>query len=252
MFRDRLLTWLFITASVVVDLALLAAVMASPNPHRYEALQEGLAAGQVGALAIWAITGSAHRLARVAGLVISTGLLTLLVVGQEIERFGEPLVLLAIYAAIVLAAVGVIAACRRAFSGKRESVRETFQVSLIEMFGWMIVVAIASFGARFMDLQVLDFYRSHSAGPLVLLLSVPVIAELLFRPKFQPLQLVKWMLFVGSFYVAGGMFADQRLLANLFATQAAYLAAWMVVRSLESDEPGARERGNVAAASEAK
>ena len=235
MFRDRLLTWLFITASVVVDLALLAAEMASRDSFRFQALLQGIALGQVGALAIWTVTGRVHRLARGAGLIVATSLLALFAIHGEPWYFQEWLALLAIYAAIVMAAVALITIVRRIVSSKREQ-HETLQTPLIELFGWTIVVAIASFGARFMDFQVLE--RGLSKLPTTLtILAIPVIAEILHRPKFQPLHLLTWLVFVGAACALGYSLADRRFSPMLYATQAAYLAVWMIVRSLESNDP---------------
>lgn len=234
MLRDRLLTWLFITASVVLDLALLAAAITSRDPYRFQALLEGLAFGQIGALAIWTVTGRVHRLARGACLILATGPLTLISIHGETRFFQPSLALMATYAVIVMMAVASITIVRRIAESKRQQ-QEALQAPLIELFGWTIVVAIASFGSRFMDFQILE--RGLTKLPITLtLLAIPVIAEILRRPKFRPRHLLKWLVFVGAAYAAGYYLADRRFSPIVFATQAACLAAWMVVRSLESDQ----------------
>jgi len=239
MLRDRLLTWLFITASVVVDLVLLAAARVSLDTFRYHAMLEGIALGQVGALAIWTITGQTHRLARGACLVVATGLLAVITIRDETWYFHRWLALLAVYAVIVMAVVGLISLVGHAIRNKRQ-LQEALRVPLMELFGWTIVVAIASFGARFMDFQVLERGLSKTSTTLAML-AVPVVAELLFRSQFQPLHWLKWLLFVGGAYAVGYYLANRRLLAIVLATQATYLAVWMVVRSLESDAPSTDE-----------
>ncbi len=239
MFRNRLLSWLFLTASVVLDFALLAAAMTSRDTFRFQALLEGLSLGQVGAVAIWTVTGRVHRLARGACLILATGLLALLAIRGEPWRFQEWLALLATYAVIVMAAVASITIVRRIARSKREQ-HETLQAPLIELFGWTIVAAIASFGARFMDFQVLELGLPRLPIALTLL-AIPVIAELLHRPKFRPLHLLTWFVFVGAACALGCYLADRRFSPMLYATQAGYLAVWMIVRSLECDRPKSAE-----------
>lgn len=231
--NTRLLTGLFLTASVVVDLVLLASSMANQDSSLHYALLEGIVLGQVGALAIWTVTGRVHRLARGACLVLATGVLAFITVHQRTWYFKGWLTLLAVYAVLVMAAAGLIALARRAVQRKVER-HETLQAPLIELFGWTIVVAIASFGTRFMDARVLE----HGLSKLLTttaIVAIPVVAELLYRPKFHPLHLLRWLLIVGGAYALGLYLADRRRLEIVLATQAAYLAAWMIVRSVESD-----------------
>ena len=241
MFRERILIWLFITASVVVDIALFAAAISSREPSRLNALLAGLAYGQVGALAIWTVTGRMHRLARGACLIVATVPLTLLSIGSETRFFQQNLTLNATYAVIVMAAVAIVAVVRRVAKSKWQQ-QETLQAPLIELFGWTIVVAIASFGARFMDFQIVE--RGLRKFPVTLtLLAIPLIAEILYRPMFRPRHLWKWLVFVAAAYAMGCYLVERRFAPLVFATQAIYLAAWMVVRSLESDRQDVAEPG---------
>jgi hypothetical protein len=238
--HSRLLTGLFIVASVVVDFVLLAAAWGNPDVYHYHALLEGIALGQVGALAIWTVTGRIHRLVRGTCLVLATGLLALVTQGEQTWYFSRWLALLACYAIIVVAVLALVEFARRAVAS-RQGEEEAIRTPLIELFGWTIVVAIASFGARYMNFQVLENGLAQLPTTLAIL-AVPVLAEFLYRPKFQPLQLLKWLVFVGGAGAVGYYLASRRLTATVFMTQAAYLAAWMIVRSVENDVPVAEEK----------
>jgi hypothetical protein len=152
--RDHLLIWLFIAASVVVDLAL----MVGPNRSGDTlAVLKGLVLGQVAELAIWAARGQAHRLARGATLVCATTGLALVTAAAIRLPMAEWLAQLSAMAlAVLLTALVVDGLLNRRRAAEQGVQQKNLQFPLIELFGWTIVVAVVSFAGRHM---IFDFLR---------------------------------------------------------------------------------------------
>lgn len=229
---QRILTWLFIAASVALDCAILTATWTQRDLYEFHPLLQGIALGQVGALAIWTVCGELHRLARGACLVFGTGAIAVATIGSQDWYAQKWLAQLGVYAVLVVAVVAALEFARRTVA-ERRAPHEMVQTPLIELFGWTIVVAIVSFGTRYMDFEVLG-NGLEQLPRAITLIAVPVGAYLLYRPPFQFTHLLKWLLFVGVAGVAGYFLASKRLTPAVFAVQAAYLAAWMIVREVES------------------
>jgi hypothetical protein len=229
MFRERPLTWLFILATVVVDLAL--------NFGGQRWVFHGILFGQVAAIAIWAAVGHWHRLARGSLLVVAVGFLAYFPGPKPFEYYSKTLTFAAAHALLVVATSLVIVWLQNQvgnrFEGDRN--RTPFRVPLIEFFGWTIVVAIASFGARLMyfgDLEVV----LRSPSRYMLIYAVAPLALILFYSRFRPVYLVKAILFVGCTYLAASfLLSDERFVIDV-TISAAYLTAWLLVRSIEYDQ----------------
>jgi hypothetical protein len=144
---------------------------------------------------------------------------------------------MAAYALVVvvtsLAIVWLRAQVRIRFAGDRETA--PLKIPLIEFFGWTIVVAIASFGARHMNLSVLKVV-TQSPSQSLLLYAVPPLALILFDSRFRMPHLAKAVLFVGGVYLTASFLQDGAEFAICMASQAAYLTAWLLVRSFEYDQ----------------
>lgn len=228
MFRDRPLTWLFILASIAVD-----SVMFFSGPR---AVFEGILVGQIAAVAIWAAIGQSHRLTRGSLLVVAVGVLAILP-SSSFEDYSAWLAFIAAYALVVVVTSLVLVWLRNQarirFEGDYK--KAPLKVPLIEFFGWAIVVAIASFGARDMDVEVLEGMLGE---PLVALpiYAVPPLALILFDSRFHMLHLAKAVLFVGGVYLTASFLQDEEDFVVLMASLTAYLTAWLLVRSIEYDQ----------------
>ncbi len=203
MFRDRPLTWLFVAATICVDWVLMTL---ENDRDLLLSLKVGLVLGQLAALAIWSVRGdrkapprsvvevpsgrenlnnravlerAVHRLARVACLILATGLLTYL-----IDAKTEKSTWIAFNAAYVFWTIFVtlLSDAIRKQLRKRSSENilvPPWRVPLIEFFGWTTVIAIISFGARHMNF---DFLRQGNDGRIfIAVLAVPTCMTLFAR-----------------------------------------------------------------------
>ena len=159
----RPLTWLFVLATICVDLAL---VLGASGDQRIPA-SEGLAffiynyglPAQMSALAIWAVLSPVHRLTKGAWLTLAGGLLlgmTWWVI--ESQYRGELVAFCFLQLVFVLVGVGVLRwlGWVAPLAAPSSDPSERFQFSLVEMFGWSIIVAFWSFAVRFADFAILQ------------------------------------------------------------------------------------------------
>lgn len=230
MIRDRPLTWLFLLASIVVDLAMF---FGGQGP-----VFEGILVGQVAAVAIWAAIGCSHRLTRGSLLVVAVGVLATLAGYRNLAAYSRALTFMAAYALVVvltsLVVVWLRTQVRIRFDGDRK--KAPLKVPLIEFFGWTIVVAIASFGARTMNVDILEGVLRFF--PVYLLTyAIAPLALVLFDSRFRMLHLVKAVLFIGGVYLIAAFFLDGFKARFVVVTSvAAYLTTWLLVRSIEYDQ----------------
>jgi hypothetical protein len=150
-FREQPVTWLFLIATACVD-----AVGVS---HDFEQPWLGaLAMGQIYAASIWLVHGLSHRLAR-AGVFVATIVILAspdFLLGQN--RAGEWRLVLA---TLMTFAFTTALLCWIVVQIRRNHVRESetptpWRFSIVELLGWMIVVAVVSAvfpDARFVHLQ---------------------------------------------------------------------------------------------------
>jgi hypothetical protein len=227
MLRERPLTWLFILATVVVDLAL--------SVGRQRPVFSGILMGQVAAIAIWAVVGQSHRLTRGSLLVVAVGVLAIL--PEHLSVYSSTLTLMAAYALVWVATTLVVVwlrnQVRNRFEGNRE--KAPLRVPLIEFFGWTIVVAIASFGARYMNFDVWRAVPQDSTF-YTLVYAIPPIALILFDSRFRSLHLVKAVLFIGGVFLTVSVLLSEIHFGVIVTISAVYLTAWLLVRSIEYDQ----------------
>ena len=228
MFRDRPLTWLFILASIAVD-----SVMFFSGPR---AVFEGILVGQIAAVAIWAAIGQSHRLTRGSLLVVAVGVLAI-VPYRSFDLYSHTLTFMAAYALVIVVTSLFIVWLRNQvrirFDGEREEA--PLKIPLIEFFGWTIVVAIASLGARYMNVESLERVPRSLPGYLMAYAVAP-LALILFDSRFRIAHLVKAVLFVGGVYLTISYLIPNGQFEVEVTSAAAYLSAWLLVRSIEYDQ----------------
>ncbi len=159
MFRERPLTWLFIVATICVDLAI---SLDSRDAFASE-WQWGLCLGQSAVLGSWLALGTRHRLERGALFVVGQLLLVIVLssrypIGNSPEASGWLLAPNAIWWLLAPNTICGTVAALGAFVGKIvfDRFRETqkanrpseFRYSLMELLGWTVVVAIAAAALR--------------------------------------------------------------------------------------------------------
>ena len=227
MFRDRPLTWLYIAATVCVDLVLM---VAESDQGLVSSVKAGLVLGQLAALAIWSVRGPQHRLARISCLVVVTGLLTYL-----IDAIPDPKpICLAFHTGYVIwiafvTLVGDAIRYRLRKRGEDESSVYRWRVPLIEFFGWTTVVAIISFGARYMDFH---YFHWKNLELFVVLLMVPTCMTLFIRRDLVAPRSIKSILLALIFLAA--IYFAKNVGEYTVISQGAYLVLWMPVLSMEA------------------
>ena len=242
MIRDRLLIWLFIIASVVVDFAFLT--MARNGGSELLGVSSGLILGQTAALAIWAAVGQSHRLMRVSVLVVATGLLATMTGGYTLVREFEWLALLSGYTTLILVTTILINTLRE--RADIEAKPRRLQVPLIEFFGWTIIVAIISFVACHMEF---NFFRvgDHVIEKIITLLAFPILLAIFIKKDIRDLGARNAFLLVGG-WIAPAIFLQlrERWGAALIIAQANYLIIWQIVLTLDylmSEARATEEKG---------
>ncbi|MEM9353726.1 MAG: hypothetical protein AAGA92_11995 [Planctomycetota bacterium] len=236
---DRPLVWLLIVASAVLDFVLWRL---PDRAYTADGVLTGLVLGQVGVLAAWAAFGRGHRLGRAGLLVAVTAALAVWTGSEAPMGRGVWLAVLAVYTAFVAGvAAAVDAAATRLEHAHGHG--ERFRLPLMELFGWTIVAAAVSFGARHMDFQPVfrsgDFAYKTAAVLLTPFAGVWVV-RLGMRRFVIPL--------VAAVAVAGCLsqvvISPRQVFREIVAAQAAYVATAVLLwrflrrgaRSLETDE----------------
>ncbi len=149
-FRDRPLTWLFIVATILVDVT---------EALSFESVLSWSIIGQLSAVAIWTVMSKAHRLARAGVFLAVVSLIAGPAASTASWIFPKNffLTLLAVYAVCVVLATCPIALFRCWMRSRKGSAKgkKPWQFPLIELFGWTIVVAYASFACRFLNSETI-------------------------------------------------------------------------------------------------
>ena len=241
MFRDRPLTWLFIAATICVDLV--AITPDSMGSFFGESLW-GFYLGQAAVLGCWLAVGTRHRLERGALFVVGQIVLATVSWIRLLDSggpWGRVLTPFALYG--VMAAVGVFVgkACFSRFQVTLDVKRSNvLRYSLMELFGWMVVVAIAAACLRHAQLismleipELLLFFLGFS-------LNIGVITELFngrHRYRYAP------------FFSLGFSFALYYLFflkilgvllppyAPAFVVSMVYAMLWILVCRLDAPSP---------------
>ncbi len=257
MFRNYPLTCLFILATICVDVTLLVGVA---NDSRIESnsgllffvFNYGLPA-QLSALAIWSVISHVHRLFRGALLTVAWGLLLLLtwsVIDTQYRREVVAFNFLQILSVLSCCAFLKYFAFIDEFSVFHLEKRETLRISLIEIFGWTIIVAVWAFAARFADFTIV-----RQAEWLIWILCaivVPILATaVLFRRSSPParlLRLVVIYLLTFLFYAIAWNGRLSALAVSMSVTQLTYISAWWAM--MRMDEAMQERRAIIAASRE--
>ncbi|NOZ40223.1 MAG: hypothetical protein GXP24_08360 [Planctomycetes bacterium] len=238
MSRDRPLTWLFVAATIAVDLAWVAMI----RGNKFVLIRDGsmlLLSGGIGlffaqscVLAIIVMRQKWDKLTQASFSVVVNGILAGLVLLAGAPDFGRWFVYFAMHAvqAIVVSILWQLMRQRR----KRLVL---WKVSLMEIFGWTTLVAILSFGFRFMD-----FSRFRLLGGIALLapsLLLTIEANWGYRLQNRvtvTLRLVRFF-FITAISIAFFYFvtAGYGLItgAGIFSAYALYLCVWVVVGRTE-------------------
>lgn len=236
MIRRHPLTTLLLIATLVVDVTLM--VVGGGRDVRLRTALAGLLLGQTGALALWAVWGSGHRLGRVSVLVVATCAIALATGGKAMLGTQQWLAILASYTLAVYL-WSLMVAAGNAYTGRIKSQEDdgpSWQVSLIELFGWTILVAIVSFASRSMSFT---FLRSDTYVPLkaALLLATPAMLAAGVRSSlddFTPSKLY-WFCFAGAAVSVVVVFnlVENIVGVPLILAQVGYLVIWFVVVVLD-------------------
>ncbi|MDZ4656382.1 MAG: hypothetical protein SH868_02260 [Bythopirellula sp.] len=258
MFRNYPLTTLFIVATICVDLAIIltvdaGSVLAAETGLRFYVWNYAIPA-QFSTLALWAVFGKTHRLTKAAWVTLASGMLLMLTWHTVEPAFrGESIS----FNLIQLFTVSLGSALFRLCGiGKqdRDAPSELFQFSLVEIFGWTMIVALWAFAMRFAGVDFLiDKY-------LIVWIVAASLAPLLLVPVLFGRVSTGWRLlgFLGVYivtfaaYGVSAKWMDGPLPLWAFSmaiTQITYISAWWAV--VRMDEV-MQERRAVIASSEQK
>jgi hypothetical protein len=248
------LTWLFIIATVCVD----AAVLFSSSAGSVSAAETGLRfyvwnyaiPAQFSCLAVWAIFGSSDRLTKAAWITLACGLLLALTWYTVEPSFRvETISFSFIQFFVVLVGVGFLRAV--GLGRHLAETAEPFRFSLVEMFGWSMVVALWAFALRFAGVNfIIDAYWwvwivTASIAPLVI---TPILFANLSLGS-RPFALLAVYLFTLIVYALGKRFMDGPMplwALSMALTQITYISAWWAVVRIDE---AMQERRAVTAAS---
>ncbi len=260
MFRNYPLTWLFILATACVDLAIFAGPSATTERDevlRFCLLNFGFPA-QLSVLSIWAVMSRLNRLAKGAVLTFLLGVL-LLLASATLETLNirrEFIAVSLLQSLVILGGAWVLKWC--GYQAELDCVTspspEPFRISLVEVFGWSLVVALWSFAARHADFSIVaeyDWWLWFSCATLVPLAMIPAFLAKL-QTGTRMLRLMVVYLLALLFYGLARKFFPGELQAWIFTmavTQIAYLTAWWAVMRMDQV---LRERRAVSANSRAK
>jgi len=224
MFRDRPLTWLFVIATVCVDLVF---VVTQGDSGQISFFLSGSLFGQIAVLAIWAVRGPIHRLLRFSCLVLGAWLWVHYIIPEK-----GVLEFVFFYAATIFAFTLFVEVMRNLPRGVASDMqrRKQWQVPLIEFFGWTIIVAIVSFGCRDMDVKEAIKYQDLGlVWALLFLLSVPFLLVLFARNDLRDLKAIQALILIGITIAAEWYIRDFEIVL-----QAGYLYTWMTVFTLDN------------------
>jgi len=239
MFCDRPLTWLFIAATVVIDCVLMS-IEATASPNITDSVKLGFVLGQLAATAIWAVRGNLHRLKRLSCLVVTTGLLAYLI---RVDPMPIPswIAFHSGFVTLIVLATVMSDHIRYGFRARTEGDDrlKRWQMPLIEIFGWTIVVAVISLGIRQMNF---DFLYEDVLGIIISLFVVPVFLAMLTQGGLRDIGIFKAVMFVAVAIIATSALGRERggEVAVIVPIQAAYLVLWLAVQGWDSDFSQAR------------
>jgi hypothetical protein len=258
MFRNYPLTWLFIVATVCVDLAIIltasaGSVLAAESGLRFYVWNYAIPA-QFSTLALWAVFGDTHRLTKAAWVTLAGGMLMVLTWYTVEAAFrGESISFNLIHILAVVCGAALLRVCGL---GRQNSATgdESFQFSLVEIFGWTMIVAFWAFALRFAGTDFLiDRYWIlwNGVASVTPLLLVPVLFGRISTGWRLFGLLVSYLLVFVAYGVAAKFMEGPMPLwaLSMALTQITYISAWWAI--VRMDEV-MQERRAVAAASKEK
>jgi len=225
MFTTRPLTWLFVIATITINLAVFGR-----GDDRESPIIIGFIFGQIAALAIWAVRGSAHRMFRASCLIAATGTMQLFLNPQP-EFFTNILIyILAIYFFTLLVEISYTLSSGNLTD---DDPREKWRFPIIEFFGWTIIVAVVSLSSRYMSFDYINSYAEFWLIIFIFLVG-PMSLAVLARNDLREMQRIKALIFVSTTTAAGWFIFKYYEDITIIPTQTAYLVAWMTVITLDN------------------
>jgi hypothetical protein len=234
--RNYPLTWLFILATVSVDLALLfttdwtSAQLEEAGLRFY--LWNYLIPAQFSTLALWAVFGRAQRLTKAAWITLAFGSLLFLTWVVEGPLSADSIAFNFIQFFVVLGGAALLRAC--GVGKNSDTVSEPLRFSLIEMFGWTIVVSLWAFALRWalgglvVDAYLFAWIIAATIAPLVV---TPILFANLSLGA-RPFALLAAYLFTLIAYAIGKRFMEGPMplwALSMAITQITYISAWWAV-----------------------
>lgn len=232
-FRQRPLTWLFWIATACASLV---GVVRYPESEWLGALLFA----QLYVISGWAAISEVHRLGRGATLVIGPLALAAVVFRSQraADEASHTLAFALVMAGLVFAATRVLVLLlRMPQAQRREADGKRWQISIVEMFGWTIVVAVSSWAVSLAKLPKLEHF--HALWP-TLFSSIPaaMLMAMFLAPRRHHDRVSLVLVLVGllTFFAAAGRWdyldrSDHMLFASLFA----YTAFWVLVVRLDEN-----------------
>ena len=249
MFRRHPLTNLLLIASILIDVAICVSLpeevlgrpwlsLRHPWAHLLRSSLSGLLLGQTAALAYWAVWGTGQRLARVSTMVVATCLIGLATGGYALLNRYQWMTVLFTYTVCIYAASTFMASTTRYLSKKKgpSEQQANWQISLIEMFGWTILVAIASFAGRSMDFRFLQS-NDHVIAKIAAMLVLPLCLAGAIRSRLDSLTQSRryWTCFtilLVSLVIAFREI-EPRIALPLILSQVGFLMSWFTVMGMD-------------------
>lgn len=238
--RARPLTWLFFAATACLDAIALATDNESPFAN-------ALALGQLFIAAGWLVLGRSHRLARAAVFVAAIGLITFpdFIIPRVRGGFYADLVWPHVLGMLIAMGVATVAttfwwSVMPRLTSRENSLkfrRSDWQFPVVELFGWTIIVAVASVGLRLANFSQMDDPINVSLSLALVFLAGAVMALPLIdygQGEWSPSAWAKvsaaGLIGGTALLLAAKLPGDARTVA---AGALAYAACWSVVMRLD-------------------
>lgn len=233
-FGQRPLSWLFVIATVCVDITL-ATSGSDPFDSLLARAALGFWIGQMFVLGGWLALGDPHRLLRAGVYVAAVLALTTLISvwlnegrGLLIQEWGLMLTGVVLFSAVPAIVAGVTSFLGAAIRGNRGP-EAPLRFPVVELLGWMIVVAVASAALRFADFSGLAGPRSGwmiSGGSAVL---AGLICAILNRRNATTLlaNLTVSVALVTTFVIGAHTLRPDDDVRVILPLAYVYLAAWL-------------------------
>lgn len=259
MLRKYPLTTLFIIATICVDVVILftddrgSALLEDSGPRFY--LYNFALPAQFSTLAIWTVIGSSQLLVRAAWVTLAFGcLLQLTWVVEAPDWSSDHTACNFIQFITVLCGTALLRWCGLSKPTNAKS-PEPIRFSLIELFGWTMIVALWAFALRYalgewfiVDAYLIVWIVVASISPMLL---VPVLFSQL-STVWRLLWLTILYLMALVAYIVGSNFMDGPMPLWAFTmavTQITYISAWWAVMRMDE---AMQERQAVSEASREK